>query len=203
MPFVLIVDSSLLMREGLKQLLTRDYRGLVFGEAQDMAGALTQAAKHEWDLIIVDLNLSNQDGFSLLAKFRKRDSASRVLTMTTRCDQISGLRAYKMGAAGYVGKDAPHDELLKAIQAVFRGKRHFVGVRLPSGGAELAAHKSLSPQEYKILLAFAGGKRVTEIASELSLSAKTVSTYKRRILNKLHLASIADLVRYVVEHELS
>jgi DNA-binding NarL/FixJ family response regulator len=120
-------------------------------------------------------------------------------------DSEYAARCLQLGAAGYISKSSGRSDLLKAVGDVLDGKKHFSeSVRREARSQRSAGlHADLSAQEYKVLLALAAGRRTGEVAAELNLSAKTVSTYKRRVLNKLGLESTAGLVRYVIDHKLS
>jgi DNA-binding NarL/FixJ family response regulator len=206
MPSVLIIDDDLLVRQGLRSLLDQEYRGILFGEAQVAEEALGEVARRKWDLIILDITYSSipgKDGFHLLDEIRKRYSPAPVLAMSTRTDRRHARRAQQMGAIGYSGKDTARADLSRAIRDVLAGKRHFNGFDPLQQAGALSPSHALSPREYRVLLGLASGKRATEIAADLKLSIKTVSTYKRRLLDKLRLDSTADLVRHVMYHKLS
>jgi len=205
MPSILIVDDHLLIRYGLRQMLSHEYRGLVIGEAKSAEEAEIWLAKRpSWDLVILALALPGQDGFYVLQEIRHRYVSTRVLVLTMHADPHYALRARQMGASGYVCKSASRGDLLKAVKSVLAGKEYFGDFSSRGTVSEIVPrHACLSTREYAVMLAFAEGKRASEIASELNLSAKTVSTYKRRLLNKLELHSTADLVRYVIDQRLS
>jgi two-component system, NarL family, invasion response regulator UvrY len=200
---VLIVHAHLLVRTGLRHLLTEEYRGVVFGEARTAGEALAQVAKHPWDMVVLDIGIPDTDGFCVLQETLLRRPATRVLMLSIKRDPLHAERARQMGASGYLSKDAGRSELVKAFRDVLAGRRHF-GKYLPGTSPAQAnpGRLSLSAREHDVLLAFAAGRRMSEIAAEFSLSIKTVSTYKRRILDKLHLRSTADLVHYVIDHRL-
>ena len=202
---VLIVDDHLLVRNGLKQVLSEEYRSVVFGEARTANEALAQLAKPPWDLVVLDISMPGQDGFYVLQETLLRLPATRVLMLSIHADPPYAARALRMGASGYVCKDAGRSELVKAVKNVLAGHKYFDEsvrreVRSPTS---VALHADLSAQEYKVLLALAAGSRTGEVAAGLNLSAKTVSTYKRRVLNKLGIKSTAGLVRYVIDNRLS
>jgi DNA-binding NarL/FixJ family response regulator len=204
MPSVLIVDDHLLVRQGLKQMLSQEYRGLVFGEAKSSDEAAVRLARQPWDLVILDIAIPSKDGFYVLQDIRCRHPSTRVLVLSVHADPQYAARAEQLGASGYVCKNAGRADLLRAFKSVLAGKRYFADLLSPGTLAEtVPGHACLSTREYEIMLAFAAGKRPGEIAAELDLSAKTVSTYKRRVLNKLGLKSTAHLVRYVIDHKLS
>jgi DNA-binding NarL/FixJ family response regulator len=125
--------------------------------------------------------------------------------LSMHADTQYAARSLQLGAAGYISKSAGRTDLLKAVRNVLGGKKHFDGlIRQGVANEESGAlDANLSAQEHRVLLALAAGRRTGEIAAELNLSGKTISTYKRRVLNKLGLQSTADLVRYVIEHKLS
>ena len=204
MPSVLIVDDHLLVRQGLKLMLSQEYRDLVFGEAKNGDEAAIRLAKRSWDLVILDIALPGKDGFHVLQEIRRHQPSMRVLVLSMHADPQYAVRAQQLGASGYVSKNAGRPELLRAFKSVLAGKEYFEALPSARTSAEtLPGHAALSARENSVMLAFAAGKSTREIAAELNLSVKTISTYKRRILDKLGLHSTADLVRYVIDHRLS
>ena len=203
---ILIVDDHLLVRLGLKQVLGQEFRDVVFGEAETAEEALTQIKAQPWHLVILDVSLpDDDDGFSVLRDVCARRPEATVLVLGMHPDSQYAARALQLGASGYISKNSGRSDLLKAVGNVLDGKKHFSeSVRREAHSQSSAArHADLSAQEYKVLLALAAGRRTGEVAAELNVGAKTVSTYKSRILNKLGLKSTAGLVRYVIEHKLS
>jgi DNA-binding NarL/FixJ family response regulator len=204
MPSVLIIENHLLIRYGLRRILSQEYRELVIGEANSNEEAETWLAKRPWDLVILALALPGQDGFHVLQEIRRRYVSTCVLVLTRHDDLHYALQARQMGASGYVCKDADRPELLRALNTVLSGKEYFQNLpSLESVAPTVPRNVALSAREREVILALAAGKRTAEIAAELNLSVKTVSTYKRRILNKLGLHSTADLVHYVIDQHLS
>ena len=203
---ILIVDDHLLTRLGLKQVLGHEFRDVVFGEAKTAEDALARIKEQPWHLVILDVSLpDDDDGFSVLREIYARHPQAAVLVLGMHPDSKYAARSLQLGASGYISKSSGRSDLLKAVGDVLDGKRHFSGsVRRGARSQRSAAlHADLSAQEYKVLLALAAGTRTSEVAAELNVSAKTVSTYKRRILNKLGIKSTAGLVRYVIDHKLS
>jgi two-component system invasion response regulator UvrY len=200
---VLIADNHLLMRSGLKQVLSEEYRDVVFGEARTAAEALDQVASQPWDLVVLDIGIPGTDGFQVLGETLLRRPATRVLMLNIHANPVHAERARQLGACGYICKDAVRSELVKAFRNVLAGKAHFDESLPAISATPTVGHEVLSAREYKVLLAFAAGKQASRIAAELGLNVKTVSTYKSRILNKLHLKSTADLVHYVIDRRLS
>jgi DNA-binding NarL/FixJ family response regulator len=202
---ILIVDDHLLIRQGLKQVLSHEFRDLAFGEAKTAEEALAQVKARPWRLVILDIGLPDHDGFFVLREIRAHRPEAAVLMLSMNADSLYASRSLQLGAAGFISKSSDRSTLLKAVRTVLDGKQHFSesvrrGVDNPRS---VAHHANLSAQEFKILLAIAAGRRTGEIAAELNLSAKTVSTYKRRVFNKLGLTSTPDLVRYVIAHKLA
>jgi two-component system, NarL family, invasion response regulator UvrY len=202
---ILIVDDHLLVRQGLMQVLAHAYRNVVFGEAGTAREALTQVKAQPWRLVILDISLPDDDGFAVLRELCARCPQTPVLMLSMHADQLYAARSLQLGAAGYVSKISSRSDLLKAVRSVLEGKKYFSesvrrGIHDPKPAP---LHENLSAQERNVLLAVAAGRRTIEIAAEWKLSAKTVSTYKRRVLNKLGRKSTADLVRYVIDHKLS
>lgn len=199
MPAILIVDNHVLIRQGLKQVIGRELRDVIYGEAADGDRALAQITKRPWDLVILGISLPGNDGSHLLAEIRKRRPETRVLVVSMHNDSQHATRAHRLGALGYVSKDATCTDLMRGIRSVLSGKRHFDGFRIPEGPGKIpSGQTSLSVRERRVMSALASGKRVSEIASDLGLSIKTVSTYKRRVFNKLKINSIAELVRHTI-----
>ena len=203
---ILIVDDHPLIRLGLKQVLGQEFRNIVFGEAQTAAEAMAQIKAQPWRLVILDVSLPDDgDSFSVLRELRARHPQSAVLVLGKHPDSQYAARSLQLGASGYISRNSGRSDLLKALAAVLDGKKHFSeSVRREARTRESAAlHTDLSAREYKVLLSVAAGRRTGEAAADLSLSPKTVSTYKRRVMNKLRIKSTADLVRYVIDHKLS
>ena len=202
---ILIVDDHLLIRLGLKQILSHEFRDVVFGEAGTAEEALAQIQAKPWRLVILDVSLPDNDGFFVLRKIRASRPEAAVLVLSMHRDSLYAARSLQLGASGYISKSSGRSDLLKAVSNVLDGKQHFSESdrREVRSQRSAALHQNLSAQEYKVLLALAAGGRTGEVAAELNLSAKTVSTYKRRVLNKLGIESTAGLVHYVIDHKLS
>jgi DNA-binding NarL/FixJ family response regulator len=201
---ILIVDDHLLVLQGLKQILSHEFRDIVLAEAGTAQEALARIKSRPWRLVILDVSLPDGDGFSVLREICALGSQTAVLMLSIHTDSLYASRSLQLGAAGYISKSASRSDLLKAIRNVLDGKRHFDESAFLDGDHPGSAtfHANLSPQEWKVLLALASGRATGEVAAEFHLSAKTVSTYKRRLLDKLGLKSTADLVRYVIEQKL-
>jgi two-component system invasion response regulator UvrY len=202
---ILIVDDHMLVRQGLKQILGYEYRDIVFGDAVTAAEALALVKTRPWCLVILDVTLPGDDGYSVLREIRARCPQTPVLMLGMHVDSQYAARAQQLGAAGYISKSATRPDLLNAIKSVLEGKKYFEeSIRQEVEDEQSAAlQANLSAQELRVLLALAAGRHTGEIATELNLSGKTVSTYKRRALNKMGLQSTANLVHYLIDHKLS
>lgn len=203
---ILIVDDHAIVRRGIRQILKEDIRDVFFADARSGEECVSKAAKRAWDLIILDVSLPDRDGFAVLREITERRPQTRVLMLSVHAEPHYSMEASEMGAFGYLCKDAPLDSLLKAVRTVLAGRKHFGGKGLAhrQSGAdlELPLRATLSVREREVMLALAGGRSVSEVAAALRLSVKTVSTFKRRVFNKLRLNSVANLVRYVIENKL-
>ncbi len=200
---LLLIADQFLIRRGLRQVLSQEYPNIIFGEAEGARQAVAESRKHSWDLIIFDGDFPDSSSFSVLKQIRANQPAARILALLSRSDGLSAQQLMEMGISGYLSKKTRAPKLVKAVNQVLAGKRYFdSSISRTWSPEEPAPHKTLSNREFKVMLATARGSRVSDIAAELRLSIKTVSTYKRRVLNKLHLSSTADLVRYALEHDL-
>jgi DNA-binding NarL/FixJ family response regulator len=202
---ILIISDSHLIRLGLKQLINEEHRAARFRGARTGAEAIAVFSQCAWDLVILDLGLPDLDGFAVLETICEMDSETppRVLVMDSHSDDTNSERARHLGALGYISTNSGRPDLVRALRNLLSGRAHFN--HLPEQGALSGADASranLSAREYEVLLALARGKRNSEIAADLNLNGKTISTFKRRILNKLRISSTAQLVRYAVSRHL-
>jgi two-component system invasion response regulator UvrY len=202
---VLIVDDHAIVREGLKQILAETPDLVVAGEARDGLEALKKVREHRYEVIVLDISMPGRSGLDILKDLKARDPDLRVIVLSVHPEEQYAVRVLRAGAAGYLTKVRAPDELVAAIREVSAGRRYIP----PSVGEQLARelelsgkppHKCLSDREFQVMLMSASGKAVKEIARELLLSPKTVSTYRRRVLEKLGLCGNAELTRYVIEH---
>lgn len=203
---VLIVDSHWVTSRGVKQLLAEEFRGIAFGEARTRSEALKEIGKRPWHAVILEINIPGNHGLEILEDILARQPETRVLVLTVDAEPQCVSQALSLGALAYLTKDSPRIELIRAFRRVLMGTR-CVGRSEKSAQPVIRvsnhSHETLSSQEFKVMLALGTGKGPGEIATGLKLSIKTISTYKRRILNKLQLRSSADLIRYMIDHQLS
>ena len=206
---ILIVDDHTIVRQGLKRIID-DVAGLtVAGEASDAAEAMNYLEQHEFDLVILDINLPDKSGLETLSDMKRLYPDLQVLILTMHPEKQFAVRVLRLGASGYLNKDSPSDEIVDAILTILGGKKYISSslsqliIDDLSGDRQKLPHELLSDREYQVLLSIAKGKTVSEIASELSLSVKTISTYRTRILEKMGLSSNAELIRYAVTNQLA
>lgn len=207
---ILIVDDHLVVRQGLKQFINSMGQLTVGGEAGTGAEALQLLGEGQWDMVVLDLSLKDVNGLELLKTIRRMHPALPVLILTAHAENSHALAAIRNGAAGYITKDSPTEELQLAILRVAGGQTYLGpqlaqllanGLHQSHNGLQ-PSHESLSKREFEVLLRIGRGTPITRIAEQLSLNAKTVSTYRARIMDKLALQSNADIVRYVDQHDL-
>src|SRR6185436_15699466 len=205
---ILIADDHAVVRRGLKQILLEEYPSAIIGEVADAESLLAEVIKDEWSIVITDMNMPGRSGLDALTQIKQIAPHVPVLIMSMYPEDQYALRVLKAGASGYLGKDNIHDDIIRAIQAVQLGKKFItaaVAEKLADSLGEDKAqqlHESLSDREFEVLKLLAGGKAVSDIASQLSLSATTVSTYRARIMEKMNMRTNAELTRYALEKKL-
>lgn len=205
---ILIADDHTLMRDGLKQILASAGDMVVAGEASDGLQTLDRVRGDDWDLLLLDMSMPGRSGVELIRQIKAEKPRLPILVLSMHKESEYAVRSIRAGAAGYLCKDSASQQLLTAIRAVAGGGR-FIG---PEVATDLAfgliqrddrpLHASLSDREFLIFRKLTAGDAVSEIAQRLNLSAKTVSTYKARVLQKMHMTSVADLIRYGLKHNL-
>lgn len=205
---VLVVDDHPIVRSGVRGALVHALRDVAVGEAGTGPEALDALAREAWDLVLLDLSLPGRDGIGLLKEIKHRHPFVPVLVLSVLPEADYAVRVLQSGASGYISKLAGVDEIVKAVSRVTEGRRHVseevadqLSMRLARGANGLA-HDRLSHRELDVLRGIGGGKTVGEMAAEMHLSVKTVSTYRARLLDKLDLRTNAQLVRYALEHRL-
>ena len=199
---VLVADDHKLVREGLKQILGAAADVEVAGEAANGDEALALARKNHYDLALLDMSMPGLAGIDLIKRLKIEKPELRLLVLSMHGEQQYAARALKAGASGYLTKDAAAEQLLGAIRKVAAGGVHISETAAASLIAGRGAHAALSDREFEVLRLLAAGHGPTEIAELLSISVKTVSTHKARVLEKLGLGSTAELVRYALENDL-
>jgi len=205
---ILIADDHFLVRRGLRQLLEASLSLAGFDEAEDGASALALARGRHYDLIILDYSMPGMDGLDLIRDLKDNDPSTHILVLTILPEEQYALRAFRLGASGCANKAIDPGELVAAVKTVVSGRR-YLSPRASelllddlSGGVD-EPHRRLSDREFQIFKLLASGRSVGEIAASLSLSVKTVSTYRTRLLEKMHMENNAQLVSYAFHHGLA
>ena len=192
---ILVADDHAAVRLGLKHILQSEFSTLEFAEASTSAEALKLATSHEWDMIILDIDLPGRNGLDVLKQLQEQSVQAPVLIFSFHHEDQFAVRALKAGAWGFLSKDAPDTEIIKSIRQILMASQ----LTTPGEGQ---VHELLSDREYETFLLLAAGKTVSEIASQLSLGIPTISTYRSRVLEKMQMKNNAELTRYAMENKL-
>jgi DNA-binding NarL/FixJ family response regulator len=205
---VLIADDHTLVRDGLRHILTTSSGFEVVGEASDGPGALALVRSTEAQVLVLDLSMPGRSGVELVKQIKVEKPSLRILVLTMHAEQQYATRAFKAGAAGYLTKESASSELVAAVTKVAAGgvyvslamaERFAQSLNEP---ADALPHQRLSDREFEVLRRICAGQSITDIGEALCVSAKTISTYKARILEKMQMPHEAALVRYAMRHKL-
>lgn len=205
---VILVDDHALIRRGLRETLTEAGDIEVIGEAGDYAELRSLMRERRCDVMLLDLNLPGRSGIDVLKTLADEDSQVRVVVLSQYPEDQYGIRALRNGAMAYLNKSADPARILEAVRTVAGGRKYLTPeiahllLDTVTGKGEGAPHEQLSDRELQTLLLIASGKRLSEIADALMLSPKTVSVYRARVLEKLGVASNAELASYALRHKL-
>ena len=205
---VLVADDHAIIRDGLKKILTDSADMSVAGEAANGNAALDRVRERDWGLVVLDLSMPGRSGLELIKLMRAERARLPILVFSMHPEEQYAVRAIRAGASGYLSKEGDSDLILPAMRKVAAGGA-FVSTKVAellamdaSRHTERPPHALLSDREYGIFSRIVRGSTLTDIADELSLSIKTVSTHKSHILAKMNLGNQVDLVRYAIEHRL-
>jgi two-component system invasion response regulator UvrY len=205
---IFIADDHPIVRQGLRRIVEADTGLAISGEAGDAAALLLALETAATDLVLLDVSMPGGPFLETLRALRERHPTVRVLVLSVHPEDQWAVRALRAGASGYLTKDHSPDQLLEAIRRVYRGGKYVsptlaeqLATQLDVAG-ERAPHELLSDREFEVMRRLGSGLTVTQVASELGLSAKTVSTYRSRILEKMAVDTNADLVRYAARYGL-
>ncbi len=205
---ILIVDDHEVVRDGVKKIFDEQPGAASFGEASTAPEALSLACEQDWDVVVLDLSLGGRSGLEVLRELKQVRPRTPVLILSMHSEEQYARRAFKAGAAGYITKDSPRAELAQAINKVAEGGRYLspsLAERLVfdlGRGADRPPHETLSNREFEVMALIASGKTVGEIAQLLSLSDKTISTYRARLLEKMGMRTNAELTHYAIQNKL-
>jgi len=205
---VLIADDHAMIRAGLRRWLEQDRSVEAVAEASSGAETLQQLRDGSWDLVVLDINMPDRSGIDILRHIRSGHPQTRVLVISGFSEKQYAIYALRAGASGYLAKDQAPEEFMRAVHTVLAGRR-FVSATLSEmlvtaldEPTDQPLHASLSQREFQILCKLAVGRSVSEIAQELFISVKTVSTYRARVLEKMNLDTNADLTTYALRNGL-
>ncbi len=205
---ILITDDHAIVRRGLRQILAETSDIVVTDEAANAHQLLQLLPKKDYGVLVLDISMPGRSGFDILKEVKSLRPNLPILVHSMHSEEQFAVRALKAGASGYITKESAPEELVKAIRKVHAGGRYVsaeLGEKLALGLAEdslKAAHEALSDREYQVMYLIASGKMSKEIAHELSLSVKTISTYRARVLEKMKMKTNADLTRYAIHNHL-
>jgi DNA-binding NarL/FixJ family response regulator len=205
---VVLVDDHPIVRRGLRETLSAEADIAVVGEATRSEEVLGMLTAHPCDVVLLDIALPGRGGLDVLKDVRRDFPDIKVLMVSTHDEAQYSVRAIRAGAAGYVTKTSPPDELVRAVRGLVRTGRYITDsvaaalAEFTADGRSGPAHERLSDREHEVLRLLTSGLTVSGVAEELSLSVKTVSTYRTRLAEKLGVRTTSDLVRYALEHKL-
>ena len=205
---IIIADDHMVVRHGLREILTRELGPAKIAEAKDAREATELLERENWDLVLLDINMPGRSGLEVLGDARRLCPGAAVLVLSAYPEKEFAIRAFKLGAAGYLNKQSAFDELIAAVKRVLGGGKYVtasLAETLASGLDQKrgqAPHEALSDRELEVLRLIATGKTLKEIATDLCLSEKTVGTYRFRIAQKMQLSSNVELTRYALQHHL-
>lgn len=205
---ILVADDHAVVREGLKQILSGVPDIVVAGEASDGFQALEEARKGQYDLLLLDIAMPRISGLDVLKQLKSEKADMPVLMLSMYPEEQYAIRTLKAGASGYLAKESAPEELIAAVRKVSHGGKYVtsslaekLAVYLDTD-TERPPHERLSDREYQVVLMIASGKTVSEIANELSLSVKTISTHRSRALEKMGFKTNAEITHYAIKNGL-
>ncbi len=205
---ILVVDDHAVVRRGLKQILSDSLDVVEVNEAKSGDEAVAQVQKTKHDLVLLDISLPDRTGLDVLKDLKAIRPELPILMLSIHAEELFAIRALKAGASGYLTKACPPEELILAIRKVLTGEKYVsanFAQRLISNldkNNQKLPHQTLSDREYQVMCLISQGKTPKQIANQLNVSIKTVSTYHSRMLEKMKMESNAEITRYCLEHKL-
>jgi two-component system invasion response regulator UvrY len=206
---VLILDDHEVVRRGLKEILVDADPSVEVGEAESAQTAIELLMSAEWNLALLDINLPGRNGLEALAEVKRLRPLMPVLVLSAYPEEEFAIRSLKLGASGYLSKSLSADEVVAAVKKALAGGKYVTASLAEKLAGALGRdvrhepHEGLSRRELEVLLLVASGKSIKEIADELTLSEKTVGTYRTRISKKMGLGTNVELTRYALQHRLT
>jgi DNA-binding NarL/FixJ family response regulator len=205
---ILIADDHEIFRRGVRQILSEMPDVVVIDEASNGQEVLEKIWRNDYNAVLLDISMPGRNGIDILKQLKGSKPDLQILILSMYPEEQFAMRALKAGAAGYLTKASHPDELVRAIQKILKGKKYVSStfadrlVCYVEEGNNKALHETLSDREYEVMCMTATGKSVKQIAMELSLSDKTISTYRARIMNKMNMNNIVQLIQYAIENQL-
>jgi len=205
---ILLADDHAVVRQGLRQILSEIPEVSQVGEAPTGEEALMQVRAEHWDVLVLDMSMPGRGGLDVLKDVRRERPATKVLVLSMHPEDQFAVRMLKAGASGYLTKETAPSELVIAVRKIMTGGKYISGTLAEKLAFDMdrdtdkPLHEALSDREFQVLRMMAVGQSVQQIADELMLSAKTISTYRARILEKLNLSSNAEMIHYAIQNRL-
>jgi len=206
---ILLADDHLLVRKGLIKILEESYINALYGEASNSSQTMDLLREKEWDILILDLSMPGRSGFEIIKEIKDLYPKMPILVLSMYSVEQVAVRVIKAGVDGYLTKDSAVYELENAVKTILSGKKYIdvsvaglLAAELSKNSVSDNLHDILSDREFHVFLMIASGKKLTEIAQELSLSVKTISTYRTNILQKLNFNTNSDLTSYAIQQKL-
>ncbi len=205
---VIIADDHAIVRAGMKEFLAESNEMILAGEARDGQELLEKIRKEHYDVILLDVSMPGRNGLEVLKQLRKEGFKTPVLILSHFPEKQYAIRFLKEGASGYMTKEIEPAKLIEAIFTVFNGGKYITPdlvndlIETIHGDKDRPKHENLTDREYEVFMKIVEGKSLTDIAHEMFLSVKTISTYRTRILEKIDVKSNAELTRYAVSNNL-
>ena len=206
---ILVADDHPIVRQGLKKILSEHPDLTVADEAGTGKDVLIKVGKKDFDIVLLDISMPGRNGLDILKEIKIKKPKLPVLVLSIYPEDQYAVRVLKLGAAGYLTKESVPEELVAAIRKVSRGHKYVSNSLAEKLATDLAMntekspHENLSDREYQVMSMIASGKRLKEVAEELSLSIKTISTYRSRIMEKMNMKNNAELIRYALQNGLA
>ena len=205
---ILLADDHAVVRQGVKQILAEAFTQTTFGEAQNAHELIMLIGSERWDIVVLDLTMPGGNGLEALKQIKQDHPQLPVLILSMFPEDQYAVRTIRAGAAGYLNKESAPEELVQAIRKILHGGEYISAavadelVLYARHVDDQPLHKHLSDREYQVLCLIASGKEVKEISTELALSAKTISTYRTRLLEKMGMKTNAELTYYAIQNGL-
>ncbi len=208
---ILVIDDHIIVHRGLREIVAEEPDMVVAGEARSGVEGLSLAQAQPWDVVVLDLSMPSRGGLEVLKELKGGHPKLPVLILSMYPEEQYAIRALQLGASGYLTKESAAEELIRAIRKVVRGGRYVSSTLAETLAGRMVAvdrlaeqplHETLSEREFLVLRLMASGKTVADIANELALDTKTISTYRARILEKMGMKSDAELTHYAIRNKL-